>query len=142
MKKILVATDGSEAGDRAVLLAAQLAAALSGKFMIFTVGQTSITEGMRELGRSERASLNEIIDADCRAILSSATIVAAPAGIEAESAMDVGDPATLILLQANSWKADAIVVGKRGRGRLEGLLLGSISQKLVSLAQCPVIVVP
>jgi len=38
--------------------------------------------------------------------------------------------------------ADAIVVGKRGAGGLEAVLLGSIAQKLVNLAECAVIVVP
>ena len=35
-----------------------------------------------------------------------------------------------------------LVVGRRGRGRLSGLLLGSVSQKVASLAPCIVIVVP
>ena len=37
---------------------------------------------------------------------------------------------------------DAIIVGKRGAGRVAGLLLGSVSQKLVSLSPVPVTVVP
>ena len=38
--------------------------------------------------------------------------------------------------------ADAIVVGKRGLGQLSGLLLGSVSQKVVSVAPVTVMVVP
>ncbi len=53
-----------------------------------------------------------------------------------------GDPAEVLIDTAKRKHADAIVAGRRGRGRLAGLLLGSVSQKLTCLAPCPVIVVP
>jgi nucleotide-binding universal stress UspA family protein len=34
-----------------------------------------------------------------------------------------------------------VVVGSRGHGRLVGLLLGSVTQRVISLAHCPVVVV-
>ena len=37
-------------------------------------------------------------------------------------------------------KADLIVLGSRGRGRMEGLLLGSVSQKIAALAPCPCLI--
>jgi len=60
--------------------------------------------------------------------------------IELESR--TGDPAQTIIDIAEKKDMDAIVVGKRGAGRVVGLLVGSVSQKIVSLAQRPVIVVP
>lgn len=53
-----------------------------------------------------------------------------------------GDPAEVIIEMVRREKVDTIVVGRRGHGRLAGLLLGSVSQKLVSLAPCTVVVVP
>ncbi len=53
-----------------------------------------------------------------------------------------GDSATAILETARDIDADAIFAGKRGRGRLAGVLLGSVSQKLASLAPCMVVIVP
>jgi nucleotide-binding universal stress UspA family protein len=53
-----------------------------------------------------------------------------------------GDATETILETAARTGADLIVVGRRGRGRLGGLLLGSVSQKIVTLAPCAVLVVP
>jgi len=52
-----------------------------------------------------------------------------------------GDPAESILSTAKKKKADVIVLGRRGMGRLAGLLIGSVSQKVNQLADCPVFTV-
>ena len=52
-----------------------------------------------------------------------------------------GDPAETILKVAKTRDIDLIVMGARGMGRLHGLLLGSTSQKVLSLAPCPVLIV-
>ena len=53
-----------------------------------------------------------------------------------------GDPAQVIIEMARRDNVDAIVIGRRGRGQLAGLLLGSVSQKVATLAPCMVIIVP
>jgi nucleotide-binding universal stress UspA family protein len=52
-----------------------------------------------------------------------------------------GQPARTIVQFAEERKADLIVVGSRGLGDIEGYLLGSVSHKVTSLADCPVMVV-
>ena len=47
-----------------------------------------------------------------------------------------GDPARVIAEHAGLHKVDLIVMGRRGLGGLEGLLLGSVSHKVAQLAPC------
>jgi nucleotide-binding universal stress UspA family protein len=59
---------------------------------------------------------------------------------ELETRLEYGSPiAVLIELAAN---ADLVVIGSRGMGRVAGLLLGSVSQAVVTRARCPTLVVP
>jgi nucleotide-binding universal stress UspA family protein len=55
--------------------------------------------------------------------------------------VEVGDPATAILRVAGEEKPDFIVMGTRGLGSMRGLLMGSVSHKVIQLADCPVITV-
>jgi nucleotide-binding universal stress UspA family protein len=52
-----------------------------------------------------------------------------------------GAPRSVILEEADRWKADLIVVGSHGYGAWHRLLLGSVSQGIVSHAKCSVEVV-
>lgn len=52
-----------------------------------------------------------------------------------------GPPRAVILEEAEKWGADLIVLGSHGYGRWERLLLGSVSQSVVSHAKCSVEVV-
>jgi nucleotide-binding universal stress UspA family protein len=63
-----------------------------------------------------------------------------PAGAEFEARVVEGNPVN-VLIDASE-DADILVVGSRGRGGLAGLMLGSVSQRCVERAHCPVVVVP
>ena len=52
-----------------------------------------------------------------------------------------GNPAQIIVEQAEKLECDAIVIGSRGIGALPRLLLGSVSDKVVHYAECTVVVV-
>lgn len=97
-----------------------------------------------EVAWIDRADIDRWSDAERRAaenaLAQMVHEVQAPAGIELETRVVEGNPAN-VLIEA-SQDADLLVVGSRGRGGLTGLLLGSVSQRCVERAQCPVVVVP
>lgn len=63
-----------------------------------------------------------------------------PDDIEVNAVVSQGPPARALL--ARTQGADLLVVGSRGRGGFQGLLLGSTSHRVISHASCPVVVVP
>ena len=62
-------------------------------------------------------------------------------GIQVESVVREGYPATVIVDEAASQPADLIVIGTHGLSGLKHLLLGSIAERVVQRAPCPVLTV-
>lgn len=63
------------------------------------------------------------------------------ADLEVEAAIWCGRAASILLADARTWAADLVVVGCRGRGRIESLVLGSVSAEIVEGAPASVLVV-
>jgi nucleotide-binding universal stress UspA family protein len=142
MKRILVATDGSDGADRAVDYAAQWAKSNGADLLIVSVvGGHDLPETM--FTQPQQIWFKDLLASQSAEVLTAARDRARNAGvtmIQLESR--VGEVAPTIIDIAKEKQADAIVAGKRGTGRVAGLLLGSVSQKLVSLAPLPVTIVP
>ncbi|MHB1205151.1 MAG: universal stress protein [Rhodospirillaceae bacterium] len=143
MQLIMAATDGSEAADRAIDMAATLAKASAARLVVIAVGDQA--EDKADIARLARAEggIGEALDLVTNTILQQAKQRASRHGVPSVDDQQCGgDPAETIIETARRLRVDVIVVGRRGRGRIAGLLLGSVSQKLVSLAPCAVMVVP
>ncbi len=142
MTSIMVATDGSGGASRAVEVAAELAKALTCELLIVTVADRLLGEEVRQLSHTG-VSTGDVLEALTAQTLRTAEARASQLGVQrVEVKTSWGDVTQSLLDIAASSSTKMIVVGRRGRGQLASLLLGSVSQKLVSLAPCPVVVVP
>ncbi len=158
MRYIVAATDGSDIADRAIDFAADLATKFTADAVLLHVISAStlastgtgpahpagdLRADLRVPRRVENTSLSEVLRDTANDILDKAKRRAEARGARrVDTEVRVGEPAEMILSVGKEREADVIVVGKRGRGRVAGLLLGSISQKVMMLAPCIVIVVP
>jgi nucleotide-binding universal stress UspA family protein len=136
-KTILWATDGSAAADRALPYAKELAE--EGGKKIIAVHCRELMAG-RSSGYPVLADDDELVEkidaqvAELRAVgLDASAKVITGAGTAA---------AHVIAEAARDERADVIVAGTRGHTALGGLLLGSVTQRLLHIAPCPVLVVP
>ena len=145
MKRILVATDGSEGSERAIEYAAQMAKHESSELLIVNVigGYGLPDQLFLAFSNAQKIWLDELLQSMSAELLTKARDRARNLGvltIQLESRS--GDVVQTIIKIAQEKGTDLIVVGKRGTGLIAGLLLGSVSQKLVSLSPLPVTVVP
>jgi len=145
VKQILVATDGSEGSDRAVDFAANLAKAYGATLLIINIrgGYGLPVALLRQFSNADGAWLGELLTSMSAEVLKSARDRALKIGaptIVLESRG--GKIAQSIIDFAEEKHAEVIVVGKQGSGRVADILLGSVPQKLLSLAACVMVVVP
>lgn len=135
---ILLAVDGSEHGRRAAQVAADLARAVKAREIRMVVAYEPIPGDLGEPNLSDAIAAHT---EEAQEILDKAMVVIGETPAQLHTEILEGPAAAAILEVARTRKSDIIVMGSRGRGRLEGALLGSNSQKVVSHAPCPVLIV-
>jgi nucleotide-binding universal stress UspA family protein len=87
------------------------------------------------------AAIDARLGDDARAIVQAAKDWLAKAGVTATAEMRVGAADAVIADAAKDRHADLIVMGSHGRTGLDRLLVGSVSERVIGRATCPVMVV-
>ncbi|MGZ4166791.1 MAG: universal stress protein [Solirubrobacteraceae bacterium] len=137
-KRIMWATDGSENADRALAVAKSLASEETATLTIVHIVQKIATSGDKALGWYAN---EELVEAKVEQVASQ--LSKEGVNVSVKMVTHVGpQPAHQIAELAREAGADLIVVGSRGHGVISGLVLGSVTQRLLHVAPCPVLVVP
>jgi nucleotide-binding universal stress UspA family protein len=135
---IVWATDGSENADRALPFVTKLAADSGARVIVLYVNEvftTHISAGLPV--RADEADIEQKIARQAEAVVA--------AGVDAEARVvpvDTTGPSMTIAQVARDEGADVVVVATRGHTALGGLLVGSVTQRLLHISPCPVAVVP
>lgn len=134
--RILVAIDGSKSAKKAFEKSIYLAQKCDSKLDVVHVISC-------ELG-GDSATTFELIDelkTKAEKMLDEYKIQATKSHVPIEITVTQGDPAQVIIELAKTKRYDLIIMGTRGKSAFQELLIGSVSQKVMHHASCPVMVV-
>ena len=120
---ILIATDGSKYSEAATADAISIAKKCGSKVAVISVAGS---DKVMELAKKNVEKVKEFGGKE---------------GITVETMTAVGNPYESIVEAASKMKADLIVVGSHGKGGLERMMMGSVTERVVGHADCAVLVV-
>ena len=140
--KILVANDGSKPAMHAVKYAVKLLGLLASTSNSITlisvhddvglrraksfVGEDAVADYLRELSEKEIKPARKLLDSS---------------GVRHDMEVRTGHVAQEIVRCAKAGKFDLIALGAKGRGAIADLLLGSVAQRVLPMAEMPVVLV-
>jgi nucleotide-binding universal stress UspA family protein len=146
LRSVLVAMDGSEDSFRAIRFLQLLALSRQTKIRLLSVVEAlrypttapgavraQLTKMIKELAAERRGELEKVLERAAMQLDDKITRVT--------RSTPIGNPSDEILATADDFDTDLVVVGARGRGAMARLLLGSVSEKVLRHARCPVLIV-
>lgn len=135
-KKIVIATDGSKLTQKAIDMGIKIAREVHSKvYAIYVVDTVTYTNIYKDVTWEPGAFLKEEGERAVMAVKDNAV------GTDVETFILEGNPALEITRFAADNDCDLIVVGTLGKSGIEHILLGSVAEKVMRIASCPVLVV-
>jgi nucleotide-binding universal stress UspA family protein len=137
-KTIVLALDGSQTAKSGIPVATELAKAGKGGIVIAHVEERMATKGRAALHTDE-----DEIQKDLQGLVRDLEADGIEARIEMGDVMAGGSGVAHAIADiAEKANGDLIVAGSRGHSPIEGLLVGSVTQRLLHIAKQPLLVVP
>ena len=144
MERILVPVDGSPTSQKAALKAIEVAKKYNSEIIFMTaVRRPEIIGKTRQMyGRVYNLeALTEELKNHQAKILDDFVSEFELTGINIQKRVVVGTPSEEIVDMAKEVNAGLIVIGRRGYSRIKRFFVGSVSQRVISEAPCPVLVI-
>jgi len=139
--KILIPVDGSANALRAVGYVIKHVATLKESPQVLLLNaQWNVATGNVKLFIDQQ-TIDDYYREQGVAALQSARATLDAAALPYQYHVSVGTPAEAIVQYAHQQNVDMIVMGRQGQGGLQSLLLGSVVNKVLHLASCPVLLI-
>jgi nucleotide-binding universal stress UspA family protein len=146
-RHILIPTDGSELADRAVTNGLSLAKAVGAKVTVIIVQEPFDWLSIPESRASQRQALENLarhkehVEQHAASVLTRAADAAKQAGVPCETVQAENPrPYEAIIAAASERNCDLIVMSSHGRGGLSAVVLGSVTNKVLTHTKIPVLV--
>ena len=143
LQKILVATDFSEPSEAALAYGRELARNFGAQLILVNVADNVLTrvygadgfvmmdpDLQEQVEAGARRQLNALLDQEDRTDLRAEAVV-----------LTSNAPSSALVTYAREMGIDLIVMGTHGRGAVAHLLMGSVAERVVRTAPCPVLTV-
>lgn len=139
---VVVGIDGSEGSLRAADHAVAVARHWEASLKLVTVVRTP--EGWWGIGGAPPSpeALSEALVEGQQKVLKEVEEGLDLSGVDYETVEELGDPVSRLIAVCETTQADLLVIGRRGAGLAERVILGSTADRLTHLASCPVLVIP
>ena len=142
IEKIIVGVDGSDSSRNALRWAYDEAAHHGASLTVLTTWQPPAMPMTPPYGTLPPQDYGDQPRREALALLERFTAELEPRSpaVDLRTSIEEGKNPSKVLIE-RSREADLVVVGSRGYGGFAGMLLGSVSQHVVSHAVCPVVVI-
>ncbi|HEX2153448.1 MAG TPA: universal stress protein [Acidimicrobiia bacterium] len=142
IRTIVVGIDGSDHSLEAARRGLALARRFGARLLLATVVRPP--EGWWGIGGAPPPpdAFSAAVVEGRRRILDQAEAALDLEGVDYDTIEEVGDPASQLSELCRSESADLLVIGRRGAGLVERIVLGSVADRVAHVAPCPVLTIP